>query len=124
MSIPAEQAAAIRQKVLEALGSETDRNVRNKISHAVAELARQYTENSEASLADCRDILLKEYTDNPWPELLGSLFQLSQATEPAKRECAFRVFTTTPAIIESQHESNVLEAFQKGFSDEAVSVCG
>jgi len=105
ISLPAEQAAAIRQKLLEALGTETDRNVRNKISHAVAELARQYTENN-----------------NPWPELLASLFQLSQATEPTKRECAFRVFTTTPAIIESQHESTVLEAFQKGFGDEAVSV--
>ena len=49
MSLPTEQAAAIRQKLLEALESETDRNVRNKISHAVAELARQYTETSELS---------------------------------------------------------------------------
>lgn len=47
MSLSADQAHAIRQKLLETLGSETDRNVRNKISHAVAEVARQYTENSQ-----------------------------------------------------------------------------
>lgn len=57
-----------------------------------------------------------------WPELLGALFQLSQAPEPEKRENAFRVFATTPAIIEKQHEEAVLQAFQKGFKDEAVMV--
>ncbi|KAF4121613.1 importin-5 [Geosmithia morbida] len=105
ISLSAEQAHAIRQKLLETLGLETDRNVRNKISHAVAEVARQYTENND-----------------PWPELLSALFQLSQAADPEKRDCAFRVFATTPAIIEKQHESMVLEAFQKGFNDDAVLV--
>jgi importin-5 len=37
----------IRQKLLETLGSEPERVVRNKISDAVAEVARQYTENSQ-----------------------------------------------------------------------------
>lgn len=36
----------IRQKVLEALANETDRMVRNKIGDAVADVARQYSENS------------------------------------------------------------------------------
>lgn len=36
-------------KLLETLGTETDRQVRNKISHAVAEVARQYTDNSESA---------------------------------------------------------------------------
>lgn len=62
------------------------------------------------------------FTDDPWPELLSALFQLSQAAEPEKRACAFRVFTTTPAVIENQHETMVLEAFQKGFTDDAVLV--
>ncbi|EWZ47564.1 hypothetical protein FOCG_06402 [Fusarium oxysporum f. sp. radicis-lycopersici 26381] len=105
ISLTKDQAAVIRQKILETLAAESERLVRNKISDAVAELARQYTENGDV-----------------WPELLGALFQLSQAPEPEKRENAFRVFATTPAIIEKQHEEAVLQAFQKGFKDEAVMV--
>ncbi|KAM0427764.1 hypothetical protein ACHAPT_007220 [Fusarium lateritium] len=105
LSLAKDQAAVIRQKLLETLAAESERLIRNKISDAVAEVARQYTETGEV-----------------WPELLGALFQLSQATEPEKRENAFRVFATTPAIIEKQHEEAVLQAFQKGFKDEAVMV--
>jgi hypothetical protein len=47
MSLGNDHAIAIRQKLLETLGSEADKNVRNKISYAVAEVARQYTENCE-----------------------------------------------------------------------------
>ncbi|KHO01138.1 importin beta-3 subunit [Metarhizium album ARSEF 1941] len=104
-SLAKDQAAVIRQKLLEALGTEPDRTVRNKISDAVAEVARQYTDNNDT-----------------WPELLGALFQLSQAPEAEKRENAFRVFKTTPGIIEQQHEEAVLQAFQKGFKDDAVMV--
>lgn len=46
-SLAKDQAIVIRQKLLETLGSETDRAVRNKISDAVAEVARQYTDNSQ-----------------------------------------------------------------------------
>lgn len=46
ISLGPDQATAIRQKLLEALTNETDRNVRNKISDAVADVARQYSENS------------------------------------------------------------------------------
>jgi importin-5 len=48
LSLATEHAVAIRQKLLESLGTEADKNVRNKISHAVAEVARQYTENSRS----------------------------------------------------------------------------
>lgn len=47
-----DQAAVIRQKLLETLASEGDRAVRNKIGDAVAEVARQYAENSEPSLSN------------------------------------------------------------------------
>lgn len=46
LSIPQEQAYAIRQKLLEALGAETTSTVRNKIGDAVAEVAREYSDNS------------------------------------------------------------------------------
>lgn len=105
ISLSVEQALFIRQKLLETLGSENDKAVRNKISDAVAEVARQYSEHSE-----------------PWPDLLAALFQLSLAQDAGKRETAFRVFTTTPGIIEKQHEAGAAQAFSKGFKDDSVAV--
>lgn len=58
-----------------------------------------------------------------WPELLGVLFQASQSTEPGLREASFRIFTTTPSIIEKQHEDAVLNVFSKGFKDDHIAVC-
>lgn len=52
ISLPKEQAAVIRQKLLETLAAESERIVRNKISDAVAEVARQYTENGKFAFAD------------------------------------------------------------------------
>jgi 1,2-phenylacetyl-CoA epoxidase catalytic subunit len=60
--------------------------------------------------------------DESWPELLGALFQASQSTDPGMREGAFKIFATTPGIIERQHENTVQEAFSKGFRDENVEV--
>lgn len=58
----------------------------------------------------------------PWPELLGALFALSQSTDAGQRETAFRIFSTTPGIIEKQHEDVVITAFKGGFSDGNTSV--
>lgn len=60
--------------------------------------------------------------DDSWPDLLQVLFQLSQAPDAGKRETAFRVFTTTPGIIERQHEEQVAGVFAQAFKDESVSV--
>ncbi|VBB81386.1 Putative importin beta-3 subunit [Podospora comata] len=96
---------AIRNELLKTLLAETDKNVRNKISDAVAEIARQYYDSNDS-----------------WPDLLQVLFQLSQAPDAGKRETAFRVFTTTPGIIERQHEEQVAGVFAQAFKDESVSV--
>jgi hypothetical protein len=69
--------------------------------------------------ADLSSLILGEQ----WPELLGVLFQASQNPEAGLRETAFRVFTTTPGIIERQHEDAVIEVFGKGFKDDNISVC-
>lgn len=105
ISLPAEQAHAIREKLLQVLTVENDRSVRNKISDAIAEIARQYTDN-----------------DQSWADLLQVLFQLSMAPDAGKRETAYRVFTTTPGIIEKTHEDAVAQAFSRGFKDDSVSV--
>ncbi|KAI7778879.1 hypothetical protein LA080_001570 [Diaporthe eres] len=105
ISLAKEQALVVRQKLLETLVNESDKQVRNKISDSVAEVGRQYSDANE-----------------PWPELLTVLFQLSIAEDPGKRESAFRVFNTTPGIIEKQHHEAVGQAFTKGFKDESVGV--
>ena len=57
-----------------------------------------------------------------WPELLQVLFVASQSQDAGQREGAFRIFTTTPGVIEKQHEETVLGAFTKGFEDTDVIV--
>lgn len=60
--------------------------------------------------------------DEPWQELLGALFSASQSEDSGQRETAFRIFATTPDIIQRQHEDIALGAFQKGFRDSVLSV--
>lgn len=105
ISLPTEQGYVIRQKLLEALSSETEKPTRNKIGDAVAEIARQYSDDKLQ-----------------WPEILGVLFTLSMSQVVGQREIAYRIFSTTPRIIEKQHEDTVLSAFTKGFKDDDVTV--
>ena len=126
LSLNAEQKVAIRSKLLQAMSIEKSTNVRNKVGDAVAEIARQYTDNSmnipSFRQEDCVHRFAHILIDENWPELLGALFQASQSPDAGQREGAFRIFATTPGIIESQHESTVIGAFAKGFKDEAVPV--
>ena len=125
MTLPPEARYATQAKLLEALSGEQDTSVRNKIGDAVAEIARQYTDEGiflkarhTASIIDTSCATGKEQ----WPEVLGALFHASQSTDSGQRESAFRIFEATPAIIEKQHEGAVLEAFMKGFKDPDVPV--
>jgi hypothetical protein len=74
----------------------------------------------------CRFLeIRRKHADEPgqqWPELLGALFTLSNSQDEGQRENAYRIFATTPEIIEKQHEDTVLSAFAKGFKDENVNV--
>ena len=73
---------------------------------------------------EIRDILadVSNHPGDNWPELLQVLFVASQSQDAGQREGAFRIFTTTPGIIEKQHEETVLGAFTKGFEDTDVVV--
>ncbi|KAF8250201.1 ARM repeat-containing protein [Wilcoxina mikolae CBS 423.85] len=92
--------AYIRNTLLQAFAHESDNHTRNKIGDAIAEVARQLSD-----------------ADEPWPELLNSLFQASKSQEASHREGAFRIFTTTPGIIEKQHGEVVKDVFSAGFHD-------
>jgi len=107
------QRDAIRAKLLECLATESNSSVRNKVGDSIAEIARQYVDG---------DILAPDGSNENWGELLGALFQASQSPEAGQREAAFRIFATTPGIIEKQHEEVVLGAFTKGFGDSEASV--
>jgi hypothetical protein len=75
-----------------------------------------------AALENSGDKALTVLAGQTWPELLGALFQASQSADAGQREGAFRIFATTPGIIETQHEAAVQEVFAKGFKDEDVNV--
>jgi hypothetical protein len=113
LTIPEPQRNAIREKLLQALGADNPPQVRNKISDAVAEIARQYSEEGMQPLCSARLTVQGE----SWNDLLGALFHSSQAPDAGQRETAFRIFATTPGIIERQHEEVVLTAFTRGFKD-------
>lgn len=71
LSLSQDQAAVIRQKLLESLGGDFQRAVRNKISDAVAEVARQYTENSTSTPTFCSSMLWDVPTLTPWQMIPG-----------------------------------------------------
>lgn len=114
----------IRSGLLQCLATEQVAHVRNKVGDAIAEIARQYTDNSRFCLTtmEYMDDVDPFNADEQWPELLSALFQSSQSPDPNVRECAFRIFTTTPGIIERQHENVVQEVFGKAFRDDSVNV--
>ena len=112
---------------MQSLQNEVLPHVRNKIGDAVAEIARQYADDGKLHCTPTRpnasfDGRLIINIGEPWPELLGVLFHMSQSADAGQREGAFRIFATTPAIIEKQHEDLVQSAFTKGFKDDNVSV--
>lgn len=66
--------------------------------------------------------MLIAYVGEQWPELLSALFQSSQSPDPLVRVVAFRIFATTPGIIERQHENVVQKVFGEAFRDTSVDV--
>ncbi|KAI9724972.1 MAG: hypothetical protein M1812_000248 [Candelaria pacifica] len=112
LSLPQPQKLAIREKLLQALRTERLSNVRHRVGDAVAEIARQYSDDAD----------LEHSIGVIWPDLLGALFEASQSDNEGQREGAFRIFAQTPGIIDKQHEDTVLTVFTKGFKDEDVSV--
>ncbi|KAH0436861.1 importin beta-3 [Colletotrichum camelliae] len=115
LSLSKDQAAVIRQKLLESLGGDFQRAY-------VLHLTLHPPQTPARSPAFGIEVAPNIMADDSWPELLGGLFQLSIAPDAEKRETAFRVFSTTPGVIEKQHEDNVIGAFQKGFKDDSVQV--
>ncbi|CUS09667.1 unnamed protein product [Tuber aestivum] len=106
LSLAPEIKIYIRNVLLSCFSEETDKAARNKTGDAVAEVARQLSDAAEES----------------WPELLHALFLASKHPDPGHRESAFRIFATTPGIIEKQHAEAVQGVFVTGFGDDDLGV--
>lgn len=107
------QRIEIRTKLLQSHADESKASVRNKIADAIAEVARQYTDEQ---------VLNQDGSRDTWPELLQALYQASYSPDATMRESAFRILETTPGIIERQHEGNAYSVFEKGINDDSVEV--
>ncbi|KAK6544185.1 hypothetical protein TWF694_000891 [Orbilia ellipsospora] len=105
ISIDQNTQIGVQNVLIQCFGTEQDPQVRHKIGDAIADIARQIYDD-----------------ERHWPELLGTLFAASKSPDPTLREAAFRIFATTPTIIEKNHADAVKNVFQSGFRDDAVSV--
>ncbi|KAI5361577.1 putative importin-beta domain, armadillo-like helical, TOG domain, importin beta family [Septoria linicola] len=113
LQLNATSKVEIRTKLLQSYGAELNKTVRHKVADAVAEIARQYTDEEIPGIDGGRDT---------WPDLLSALYQASQSADADVRESAFRIFEATPGIIERQHEDVIIQVFQKGIKDENMKV--
>lgn len=109
---------ASANKLLECLTQEKNDSVRDKIGDAVAEVARQYSDKGRTRAKQLQSLRADHFRKgHNWVDLLNALSQLSQSGEAGQRVTAYRVFATTPDIIEKEHEQAVIGAFTKGFED-------
>eukprot|EP00124_Ichthyophonus_hoferi_P003083 Ihof_evm6s246 gene=Ihof_evmTU6s246 len=84
-----------RTELLATIEVETNDTVRKKICDTVIEIARGTLEGP----AETPD---KPF-DEPWPELLPTLFRFTQMSESRQRIAALQVFTNLPTIFGKEH---------------------
>lgn len=99
--LPKESKEPIKASLLNGFRSEGSSLVRRRLADAIAEVAREDTD-----------------VKNLWPELLPTLFEACSCSETSLRESAFRVFGTTPEIIDINLVDQTLPIFNGGFEDQ------
>lgn len=90
----------IRDVLLKGFVSQQVAAVRRKLADAIAEVARE-----DAS------------PRGTWPDLIPNLFDCASSQESSLRECAFRVLSSCPEIIETNYIDRILLLFEAGFED-------
>ena len=102
--------AGVKAGLLHALAGETAASVRNKLGHALAEVAAQAAGEGAAG----------------WPELLPGIFALAAAPVPAQREAALLAFTAvvqyTGSEVVQAHAATLLGILTSLLSDSASAV--
>lgn len=94
----------VRSVVLQGLVSTQTRDVRHKISDAIAELGRPSKHKGK------------------WTALLGALFEATKSETADVRESAFRIFASVPDLVGEELVPNVVPVFDAGFKDQSESV--
>ncbi|PVH18353.1 uncharacterized protein CXQ87_001277 [Candidozyma duobushaemuli] len=90
----------IRDVLLKGFVSQQSAAVRRKLADAIAEVARE-----DAS------------PRGTWPDLIPNLFDCASSQESSLRECAFRVLSSCPEMIETNYIDRILLLFEAGFED-------
>ncbi|ODV97107.1 hypothetical protein PACTADRAFT_74674 [Pachysolen tannophilus NRRL Y-2460] len=93
--ISANVKAQIRRVLLQGFISPQSNDIRHKLADAISEVSK----------------------DGEWPELLPALFQAAKNEESSFRESAFRVFSSSPELIDKSYINEVLPIFHAGFED-------
>ncbi|KAG7696759.1 hypothetical protein KL951_003215 [Ogataea haglerorum] len=92
----------VRNVLLQGFTAPQSNNVRHKLADAVAEVAKDDSFG--------------------WPNLLPTIMQATASQDPSFRESAFRIISTTPAIITNYQLQDTLKMFHAGFEDASDDV--
>lgn len=104
----------VRNLLLQGFSSQQTNGVRHKLSDALAEVSKD-----------------ESFT---WSDILPTVVQAAQNSDPNFRECAFRIITNAPQIMtggvqpggskegETQFDPSLLKMFQQGFTDQNDAV--
>lgn len=90
----------IREILLKGFINESSNQVRHKLSDAIAEVAKEYTE-----------------AGSDWDNLIPALFSAVSNGNSSIRESAYRIFSAAPEIIGQKYLNEVLPVFNQGFQD-------
>lgn len=96
-----ESKKTIRSILLQGFATDQSPQVRRKISDAISEVAREDGSPS-----------------GTWPDLVPAIMQAATNPSSSFRECAYRILSSSPEIIEKDMVDNVLPIFEAGFADE------
>lgn len=92
-----EQQAQLKSQVLLAINIDQTVQMRHKVCHVVAEVARN---------------LIDDEGNNQWPEFLHFLFECANAPNPVLKEAALQMFASTPGIFGNQ-QNNYLDLIKQ-----------
>ncbi|KAI3402773.2 PSE1 [Candida oxycetoniae] len=95
----------IRATLLQGFSSPQANAVRHKLADAISEVSKE----------DCSP-------SGTWNELIPALFAAAKNQDPSFRESAFRVFATSPELIDQSYFNELLPIYSAGFDDTSDDV--
>ncbi|CCH46149.1 Importin-5 [Wickerhamomyces ciferrii] len=108
------------------LKSVTERTISTVNSHALEQIRALFLKGFISQqqnfvrhkLADVIAELAKDDIPGEWTQLFPTLIEAAKNPDPSFRESAFRIFATTPALVDRSYINDVLPIYHSGFDDE------